>query len=116
VIFAASKSKKAEKAALAAHAAEIAKVQEKKAAATVKAKAAPKAPKAKAEPKPRRVSAMWVIRSTLAANLDATVDRISKACSDAGVPNSDATIGPIMSDFKQTYQALLEAGRIKTAH
>jgi hypothetical protein len=88
------------------------KAAEKKAVAPVKAKAAPKA---KPEPKVRRVSAMWIIRTTLAAHLDADVEMISKACTAAGVPKSNATIGTIMSDFKQTYAALQQAGRIAKA-
>jgi hypothetical protein len=66
-------------------------------------------------PKERRVSAMWVIRRTLAHNHNATVAEISKACTDAGVPKADGTIQTIRSDFMQTYAALLEAGCIKTS-
>jgi cell wall-associated NlpC family hydrolase len=120
VVFAASKSKAVTKADLKKHAAEIeAKAAEKK-AAPVKAKPAPKAkaPKAPKEPKPRRVSAMWVIRTNMAEAIatngkPATVEMISKACSDAGVPKSDATIGTIISDFMQSYLAMKAAGLIK---
>jgi hypothetical protein len=68
------------------------------------------APKAKPE---RKVSAMQVIRRTLAHNHNATVEEISKACTDAGVPKAYGTIATIRSDFMQTYAALLEANRIK---
>ena len=69
------------------------------------------APKAKPE---RKVSAMQVIRRTLAHNHNATVEEISEACKAAGVPKADGTIQTIRSDFIQTYAALLEAGCIKT--
>src|SRR5262245_38694523 len=95
VIYAVSKPKAVTKADLKKHAAEIeAKAAEK--AAPVKAKAAPKAkaPKAPKEPKPRKLSAMWVIRSNMAEAIatngkPATVEMISKACTEAGVPKSD---------------------------
>lgn len=64
----------------------------------------------------RRVSGMWVIRDTLAKNPNATLEEVSKACEAAGVPKGNSTITTIMSDFKQTYQALLGAGRIRTLH
>jgi hypothetical protein len=65
-----------------------------------------------ADPKKPRISGMSVIRNTLANNLEATVEEISAACKAAGVPKKDSTIVTIMSDFKQTYKALLEADRI----
>lgn len=68
-------------------------------------------PKAKPE---RKVSAMQVIRRTLAHNHAATVEEISAACTKAGVPKADGTIATIRSDFMQTYAALREAGCIKT--
>jgi len=81
---------------------------------TTKAKAAPKAK----EPKPRRVSAMWVIRTNMAESLvttgkPATVEMISKACTEAGVPKSDATIGTIVSDFMQCLAAMKSVGLVK---
>jgi hypothetical protein len=92
----------------------LAKVIKKKAAAPVKAKPAPKP----VEPKPRKVSAMWVIRTNMAEALatngkPATVEMISKACSDAGVPKSNATIQTIISDFMQSYLAMRQAGLVK---
>src|SRR5262245_26118515 len=69
----------------------------------------------KAEPmaKPaRKLSAMQVIRRTLAHNHNATVEQISAACKAAGVPKGDGTIATIRSDFMQTYAALREAGCI----
>jgi hypothetical protein len=117
VIYNVQKNKKAEKAALAAHAAEIAKVAEKKAAAPVKAAKAKAAPKTN-EPKPRKLSAMWVIRCNLAESLattgkPATVEMISKACAAAGVPKADATIGTIVSDFMQCFAAMKSVGLVK---
>jgi hypothetical protein len=61
---------------------------------------------------------MWVIRSNMAEAIatngkPATVEMISKACTEAGVPKSDATIGTIISDFMQSYLAMKAAGLIK---
>jgi hypothetical protein len=80
-----------------------------------KEKAEPKAPK---ERKERKVTAMWVIRTGMAEAIKtngkpATVEMISKACTAAGVPKSEDTIRTIISDFMQTYQALLQAGQVK---
>jgi hypothetical protein len=80
--------------------------------ATVKAKKEKAEPKAPKERKERKVSAMQVIRRTLAHNHNATVEEISKACAAAGVPKSEGTILTIRSDFMQTYAALVEAGCI----
>jgi len=99
------------KAAAEAFAKDVAKKAPAKTAVKKLAKAV--APKA-AEPKPRKVSAMQVIRRTLAHNHNATVEMISKACTDAGVPKADGTIQTIRSDFMQTYAALREAGCVKT--
>jgi hypothetical protein len=85
------------------------------------AKAEPKAPKAapkaKAEPKPRKLSAMWVIRTNCAEALATggkpTVEMISKACTEAGVPKSDGTIQTIISDFMQSYLAMQSVGLVK---
>lgn len=64
-------------------------------------------------PKEQRVTTMSVIRTTLANNLEATVEEVAAACRAAGVPaKSESTIKTIMSDFKQTYRALLDADRI----
>lgn len=61
----------------------------------------------------RGVSTMQVIRKTLAGKTTATVAEIRDACKAAGVPaRSDVTIKTIMSDFRQTYEALKRAGRI----
>ena len=91
-------------------------VAEAKAAATaVAAKKAKEVRKSMPARGDRAVSGMWVIRTTLAKDLDATVEDISKACDAAGVPKSNSTIATIMSDFKQTYAALADAGRIAKA-
>jgi hypothetical protein len=64
-------------------------------------------------PKEQRVSTMSVIRNTLANNLNATLVQVIEACRAAGVPaKSESTVKTIMSDFKQTYTALFDAGRI----
>ena len=97
------------KAAADAFALDVAKKAPAKQAVKKLAKAV--APKAKPE---RKLSAMQVIRRTLAHNHSATVEEISKACKAAGVPKADGTIQTIRSDFMQTYAALLEAGCIKT--
>jgi hypothetical protein len=56
---------------------------------------------------------MQVIRSTLAEKPTATVAEIREACKARGVPaKSDSTIKTIMSDFRQTFDALKRAGRI----
>jgi hypothetical protein len=84
--------------------AELQKANELLHAATVEAERARNA---------RGVSTMQVIRKTLAGKTTATVAEIRDACKAAGVPaRSDATIKTIMSDFRQTYEALKRAGRI----
>lgn len=61
----------------------------------------------------RGLSTMQVIRRTLARKQTATVAEIRRACEKAGVPaKSDSTIKTIMSDFRQTFEALQRAGRI----
>jgi hypothetical protein len=122
VILNKPKAKAAEKAELAKHAKEIEAKAAKSKPAPVKApkeKAAPK-PKAPKEPKEHRVSAMWVIRTNMAKSIattgkPATVEAISKACNDAGVPKGEGTIKTIISDFMQSYEAMKLAGLIKAA-
>lgn len=87
-------------------------------AARVAAEAAAEAAKAEAERAraARGISTMQIIRRTLAEKPTATVAEIRDACKAAGVPaKSDVTIKTIMSDFRQTFDALRRAGRIAAA-
>jgi hypothetical protein len=84
--------------------AQVAKLEAEKAAAQAEVERARAA---------RGISTMQVIRRTLAENGNATVEQIREACKAAGVPaKSDSTIKTIMSDFRQTFDALKRAGRI----
>jgi hypothetical protein len=126
VIYSASKPKAVTKADLAKHKEQIEKaaksfaadVKTRKPAKAAVAKLAKALPKAKPEPKPRKVSAMWVIRTSMAESLvtsgkPATVEMISKACTEAGVPKSNATIQTIISDFLQCLAAMKAVGLVK---